>query len=222
MRFVFLFLLLLNLLYALWQLQDGNADESLYEAADKALEQVAVADNRNSLAELELAPVKDERRPTTVLCVNLGVFASGPEAEQLRQRLLALSIQSAVISREITDRQDYSLVMPVHGGQVVAMQRLSQLQEQGIDSFIITQGPLTNNLSLGVFSREDQALARQGQLEAMGYSADVQMQEIHSSEYLVQVDRAARRLVDQPLLVGLRETFPALQHQFHPCKVVAN
>jgi hypothetical protein len=75
---------------------------------------------------------------------------------------------------------------------------------------------------LGVFRREDYALARQAQLEAMGHSVRVERQESVSSEYLVQVDSAARRLVDQSLLAGLRKSFPALQHQFLPCKSIAD
>lgn len=220
MRSLFLFLLLLNILYGLWQLQDGNADASLYEAADQALEQLPAA--RTEADELQRLPLVEGRQPSTVLCVNLGVFSARPEAEQVRQRLLALSIDSEVTSRDVPDSQGYWLVMPVQGGQSEAMRRLSQLQGEGIDSFVITQGALANNISLGVFSREDYALARQTQLEAMGYSVRVERQEKPSSEYLVQVDSAARRLIDQSLLARLRESFPALQHQFLPCKAVAN
>ncbi|WP_022964306.1 SPOR domain-containing protein [Halopseudomonas pelagia] len=219
MRSLFLFLVLLNVLYGLWQLQDGRADQSLYESADQALERLPAVEPPADRLEAAADPV--ERPPATMLCVNLGVFSVRSEAEQLRQRLLALSIESSVISRDIADSQDYWLVMPVQGGQPDAMQRLSQLQDAGIDSFIITRGPLANNLSLGVFSREDYALARQAQLEALGYVTWVERQDKLSSEYLVQVGSAARRLVDQSLLAKLRESFPGLQHQFLPCKPVA-
>lgn len=224
MRSLFLFLLLLNILYALWQLQDGRAVQSLRDSADQQLEQLPVV----APAEAALAAsgvgqlVVEDVLTTATLCVNLGVFASAAEAEQLRQRLLALSIGSAVISRDVSDSQDYWLVMSVQGGQREAMSRLALMQDEGIDSFIITQGRLANHLSLGVFSRQDYALARQAQLESMGYSVRIEVQEKLSSEYLVQVDSAARRLVDQALLARLRQSFPALQHQFHPCKAVAN
>lgn len=218
MRSLFLFLVLLNLLYGLWQLQDGKAEQELYQSADQALEQVPAAEPE---AEPQPLPADlPERAATTVLCVNLGVFNTRPEAEQLRQRLLALSIQSSVTSRDVSRAEDYWLVMPVQGGHAEAMQRLGQLQDAGVDSFIITQGPLANNISLGVFSRADYALARQAQLEALGYETEVERQDKLDSEYLVQVESDARRLVDQALLARLREGFPALQHQFLPCKVV--
>lgn len=218
MRSVFLFLLLLNVLYALWQLQDDRAVQSLYEVADQPLEQLPAGPNAASLRPEPVA--RQEVRAG--LCVHLGVFATREKAEQLRQRLLALSVGSEVITRDVADTLDYWLVMPVGGGRSEAVSRLNLLQGQGVDSFLITQGPLAGNISLGVFSREDYALARQAQLEALGYQVDIEMLEKTTSQYLVQVDEQARRLVDQSMLARLRESFPELQHQFDPCQAVAN
>lgn len=219
MRFVFLFLLLLNVLYALWQLQDDRAAQVLYDTADAPLEQLPSTTGAQTL-------VPSNRANTLVspasLCVNLGSFPSRDKAEQLRQRLLALSIQSEVISRPVADTLDYWLIFPVQGGESEAISRLKLLQAQGIDSFLITQGPLAGNISLGVFSREDYALARQAQLQAQGYSVEVEMLDKMASEYLVQVDADARRLVDQSMLARMRESFPGLRHQFDPCEPVAN
>lgn len=219
MRWVFLFLLLLNVLYALWQLQDDRAVQALYDSADVPLEILASEGGDESL-------VRQERGASAVssasLCVNLGAFKASEKAEQLRQRLLALSIQSKVISREVADTLDYWLIFPVQGGSSEGIQRLKLLQAQGIDSFLISQGPLAGNISLGVFSREDYALARQAQLQAEGYGVEVEALEKVSVEYLVQVDADARRLVDQSMLARMRESFPGLQHQFDPCDAVAN
>lgn len=220
MRSVFLFLLLLNVLYALWQLQDDRAVKALYEAADQ------------SLQELPFTPVVPEPlsqeaggapEPTSSrLCVNLGVFNTRAEAAQLRQRLLALSVQSAVIAQDVAGTLDYWLVLSVQGDKRDALSRLNALQERGIDSFLITQGELAGNISLGIFSREDYALARQAQLQALGYVAEIEVLEKISSEYLVQVDAEARRLVDQAMLARLRTSFPELQHQFDPCRGIAD
>ncbi|GGD12777.1 SPOR domain-containing protein [Halopseudomonas salina] len=218
MRSVFLFLLLLNVLYALWQLQDDKAVQALYDSADVPLEGLASESAGESLVRHESTTL-----PATPasLCVNLGAFKTSEKAEQLRQRLLALSIQSKVISREVADALDYWLIFPVQGGSPEAIQRLKLLQAQGIDSFLISQGPLAGNISLGVFSREDYALARQAQLQAEGYGVEVEALEKVSAEYLVQVDADARRLVDQSMLARMRESFPGLQHQFDPCDPVA-
>lgn len=220
MRSLFLFLVLLNVLYGLWQLQDRKADISLYESADQALEVLPM--QQQAVSHPAVVPGSPEQGATTRLCVSMGVFSSRSEAQQLQQRLLALAIQSSVISRAGVDAEDYWLIMPAAGGQSGARQRLSQLQAEGLDSFIITQGPLADSISLGVFAREDYALARQAQLQALGHDLKIERQAKPASEFLVQVSSEARRLVDQSLLARLRESFPQLQHQFLPCKAVAD
>ncbi|AQZ93880.1 SPOR domain-containing protein [Halopseudomonas phragmitis] len=221
MRSLFLFLLLLNILYGLWQFQDGRASQVLRQVADAALEGgLPGRDAAQSSVDAPLVSGRVEER--TTLCVNLGQFESSADAGQLRQRLLALNIQAYVIRRDVPDSVDYWLLMSVPGGREAQMQRLARLQEQGVDSFIVTQGVHAGQLSLGVFSREDYARARQSQLRAQGYDVRVESVEKLGRLYVVQVDSAARRLVDQAMLARLRNDFPGLQHQFHPCRPIAN
>jgi hypothetical protein len=110
--------------------------------------------------------------------------------------------------------------MKVVGGRSEALAQLAILQDRGIDSFLITEGPLVNHLSLGVFNQDEYAQARRTQLQAQGFRVDVEPVERPDSEYLVEVDALARRLVDQSLLGRLRADFPGLQHQFQLCPSV--
>src|SRR5690606_11352199 len=126
----------------------------------------AVAGRRGTAAAItqSLAPA---------LCVTLGRFATAGEAQQLRQRLLVLDIAAEVRPREVVMGTDYWLVMPVVGGERHAVLQLSALQEQGVDSFLITQGEMAGQLSLGVFQRQDHAELRREQLQAQGHDAQV-------------------------------------------------
>ena len=221
MRSLFLFLLLLNILYALWQLQSGGVRPDSLLAGEPAVRDAVSPPSQDavSASPAEVAPV-NEAAPAA-LCVQLGVFAERRQAEQLLQRLLALDVQAALVEDEVVGSTDYWLVMPVSGGSVDALARLSLLQEQGVDSFVITRGPLAGNISLGVFSRLDYAEARQAQLLADGNDVRVESVDKLRSQYLVQVQPAARRLVDQSLLSRLRTDFPQLQHQYQACSPVA-
>ena len=223
MRSLFLLLLLLNILYALWQLQDGIAERAFRANADQPLDTRLMDQSQRPAAERkEVAVVSAEPgAANTVLCVSLGSFPERERAEQLRQRTLTLGIGSDVVAREVAGSVDFWLVLPVAGGRSVALSRLADLQERGIDSFLITQGPLANNLSLGVFGQEDYAQARLVQLRDQGYQVRLEPVEKSGREYLVQIHSDARRLVDQALLERLRETFPQLQHQYLPCRAVA-
>ncbi|WP_193075562.1 hypothetical protein [Pseudomonas sp. FME51] len=99
---------------------------------------------------------------------------------------------------------------------------MSALQEQGIDSFLITRGEMMGSLSLGVFSREDYAQVRQGQLQQLGLDVRIHALSKKDQQFVVEVGSKARRLVDQAMLTRLRVDFPGLQHQYQPCKGVAN
>lgn len=219
MRSLFLFLLLLNILYALWQLQSGELvpdrelDSPAPSATDAAVAPVGLSQERQA------APGADE--VPAALCIRLGVFADREEAAQLLQRLLALDVRAAVVEDEVVGSSDYWLVMPVIGGTPGALARLSSLQERGVDSFVITEGPLAGSISLGVFSREDYAAARQAQLQSDGYDVRIEQVEKLRSQYSVQVAPEARRLVGSQLLLTLREDFPAMQHQYQSCAPVA-
>lgn len=227
MRSLFLFLLLLNILYALWQLQAGDVQpDSVLPVAERSEGDhapVSTAIEGEGASEPE-RPARSEvadEAPPAALCITLGAFAERREAEQLLQRLLALDVQAGLVEDDVVGSTDYWLVMPVSGGSVDAVARLSLLQEQGIESFVITRGPLAGNISLGVFSRLDYAEARQAQLLADGNDVRVESVDKLRAQYLVQVQPAARRLVDQALLGRLRNDFPSLQHQYQACSPVA-
>lgn len=216
MKYLFLSLLLLNILYALWQFQvrapvpsDGVGTPLL----ESQLSSVPSASGH--------APgMPDE--PLASLCVTLGRFSSAGEAEQLRQRLLVLDIAAEVRAREAVVGTDYWLAMPVTGGEQQAVMQLSALQERGLDSFLITRGEMAGQISLGVFSREDNAQLRREQLQEQGLEVHVHALSKTEQQFVVEVGGQARRLVDQAMLSRLRSDFPSLQHQYQPCTGVAN
>lgn len=223
MRSLFLFLLLLNILYALWRLQSEGV------APDTELETLPVratgAGDVSGGSPVSVGRATDSAQSSAApaaLCIRLGVFAERSEAEQLQQRLLALDVAALLVEDELVSSSDYWLVMSVAGGTAGALAKLSLLQEQGIDSFVITKGPLAGNISLGVFSREDYAVARQAQLQADGHDVEIKPVEKLRSQFGVEVSPAARRLVGPALLLRLREDFPGMQHQYQACSAVAN
>lgn len=212
MRYGFLSLLLLNILYGLWQLQVRTPI-----AVESAVEHVP----QSSVAPLQVVPASGPATGLT-LCITLGYFDNTTEVEQLRQRLFALSIDAKVQARDVIAGTDYWLLMPIMGGERHAVLQLSALQEQGLDSFLITQGEMAGQLSLGVFAREDYARLRQEQLQALGHEVSMHAVSKKEKQFAVEVGGEARRLLDQAMLSRLRADFPSLQHQYQPCASVAN
>lgn len=216
MKYFFLSLLMLNILYALWQLQERAPVSA--ERVERPVEDVS---QPPLSARPQVVPAaKQDSVPA--LCVTLGRFDSADEARQLRQRLLVLGVDALVQTREVVVGTDYWLVMPVMGGERHAVLQLSAMQEQGLDSFLITRGEMAGQLSLGVFAREDYAQLRREQLQALGYEVEVHALSKKEQQFVVEVGVEARRLVDQAMLSRLRADFPSLQHQYQSCSGVAN
>lgn len=216
MRYFFLSLLMLNVLYALWQLQ---VKEPVSTERVESLEG-GVSQPRMGASPLVVPASKLGSEPA--LCVTLGLFDSADEAGQLRQRLLALGVDALVQAREVNVGTDYWLVMPVMGGERHAVLQLSAMQEQGLDSFLITRGEMAGQLSLGVFAREDYAQLQREELQALGYDVEVHAVSKKEQQFVVEVGSEARRLVDQAMLSRLRADFSSLQHQYQSCAGVAN
>ena len=214
MKFVFVFLLLVNILYGLWQLQDRSAERALREVADDPLEEGLPS----GVAAAEVIPlVPAVREAAAPLCIHFGTFARSLRAEQLLQRLLALGIQSSVVEREVPGEPDFWVVMDIEGGRREALAQITILQEREIDSYLITEGPLADNVSFGIFASAEEAANRQAELEREGFLARLHRVAKMNMEYLVRVDPSARRLVDQSLLSRLQADFPGLQQQYQVC-----
>lgn len=214
MKPAFLCLLLLNILYGLWQLQDRSAERALREAADQPLEEGLPSGSADTEVIPLVPPVREAAAP---LCIYFGIFDRAVRAEQLLQRLLALGIQSTVVEREIPGQPHFWVVMDVEGGRREALAQITILQDREIDSYLITEGPLADDVSFGIFDSEEEAESRLGELEGAGFTARLQRVENMDTEYLVQVDPSARRLVDQALLSRLQMDFPELQQQYQVC-----
>lgn len=214
MKYFFLSLLLLNILYALWQLQVR------VPVSTESPVQLVVGGVPPHVTEAPKVGSGSGSAPA--LCVTLGRFDSIDEARQLRQRLLVLGVDAVVQTREVVVGTDYWLVMPVMGGERHAVLQLSAMQEQGLDSFLITRGEMAGQLSLGVFTREDNAQLRREQLQVLGYDVGVHALSKKEQQFVIQVGSETRRLVDQAMLSRLRADFPSLQHQYQSCAGVAN
>lgn len=218
MKYLFLSLFLLNILYALWQLQ-GHTSTGQGQAEESASDVLPPL----STASVPPRPASQmSAGPVSALCVTLGRFDGVAEAEQLRQRMLALDIAAEVKTREMVVGTDYWLAMPVVGSGRDAVLQLTALQERGVDSFLITRGEMAGQLSLGVFEKEEYAHLRRERLQEMGLDVNVHALSKTRQLFLVQVGGEARRLVDQAMLTRLRADFPSLQHQYQPCAGVAN
>lgn len=224
MRWFFLFLLALNVFYYVWHQQQAPlrpkeiAPLSLFHGEQK---------NIRLLSESSEVPQRRqaEERPAPAAvsaCVFLGSFQSEERARQLVQRLLSLDVQASVQTVDAAAGVDYWVYLPPLASRQASLWQLRELQARKIDSYIITEGDLTDGISLGIFQRKDSADSVVERLKSAGYDALVRELARSQHDYWAQVAPESARLVDDSVVRQLTVDFAELQKQTMPCKGVAS
>ncbi|MHB9801347.1 SPOR domain-containing protein [Pseudomonas sp. MT3] len=223
MRWFFLFLLALNVFYYVWHQQQAPlrpkevAPLSLFHGEQKnirLLSESAEAPQRRQVEEKSAAP--------TSACLFLGSFPAEERARMLAQRLLSLDVQASVETVDAAAGVDYWVYLPPLASRQASLWQLRELQARKIDSYVITEGDLTDGISLGIFQRKDSADSVVERLKTAGYDALIRELARSQHDYWVQIAPESNRLVDDVLVRQLSADFPELQKQTMPCKSVAS
>ncbi|GLK89848.1 SPOR domain-containing protein [Pseudomonas turukhanskensis] len=224
MRWLFLLLLVLNLFYYVWHQQ--QAPLRVKEIAPLSLHQEVRQDIR-LLSESGGAQSRREHpveaaAGVSEVCMFLGGFDQEDSAKLVEQRLITLDIQSQVRVVDAPAGLDYWVYLPPLASRQASLRQLKELQARKIDSYIITQGDLSNGISLGMFPRSESAESVMQRLREVGY--EPQMRELPRAHrnFWVRIAPESRRLADDALLQSLARDFNGLQHQLMPCESVAS
>ncbi|MCQ4277445.1 SPOR domain-containing protein [Stutzerimonas degradans] len=222
MRWLFLLLLTLNILYYAFQLQQSPLQAkqvapslSYGSEASSSIALLSESDrfpNKQSQA----LPEKD------AICLFLGGFNDEDTVRALEQRLLSLDIRSSLQVVESTVGVDYWVYLPPLASRQASLRQLRELQSRNIDAYIISVGDLTNGISLGIFSRQDSAEGVVTRLGGAGYAALVrELPRAHRTQWL-RVEPESRALLSEALLQTLVEQMPAMKHEQMSCADVAS
>jgi cell division septation protein DedD len=221
MRWMFLWLVVLNLFYYVWHQQ--QAPLRVTEIAPLNMAQNSKRDIR-LLSESSVPPRREaaEVQPVEAVCLFLGSFELMADASAVEQRLLSLDIQSRVQSMDAAAGVDYWVYLPPLASRQASLRQLRELQARKIDSYIITQGDLANGISLGIFPRSDSAQSVMQRLRDAGYEPSLrELTRAHRS-FWVRISPQSRRLADDSLLQRLAFDFKGLERQLMPCEGVAS
>ena len=193
MRWIFLVLLLVNLGVFAWSWLDRE-DSSLRSAEPASAPfvyrnlpelEILTADHlagaeRSSPSSLSRNDAPESADPAFAkqgkpLCEMVGVFDSLASAKLFSDRLVAIDIDHTVQELDVSGGDRHWVYLEAGESKTEVMERLAGLQAQGIDSYYIPRGELANTISLGVFSREQLALARVMAMEAKGLAPKIRV-----------------------------------------------
>lgn len=102
------------------------------------------------------APVPEER---SLHCVRLGWLESQEAAQAVIETVPALEAISVTIEEEERERPPLNWVLIPPQPADAARKQFRDIQRQGIDSYLVTQGEYRNAISLGLFESRESAIS---------------------------------------------------------------
>lgn len=175
MRWIVLALLLANVGLFTWFQTAGRAPAAVVAAdsapVSEAGETVELV-SEVSAEQLAPAPVEPEPEPEVrgeALCTMIGPFEEAYQGEDVAERLRALQLEAELRNVEMQGQMRYWVFLAPRESRREAFRKLRELQAEGIDSYVIPKGSLTNGISFGIFSESERAEALAEELRGRGY-----------------------------------------------------
>ena len=182
MRWIFYSLFVINLVYLGLQLT-----KTLTEPTQVTSLRIPHQEGGASLALLEENPqprrADRQRVATGTLCPVIGPWESGDAARAGVIQLKAAGIPARVKALAIQKDRLSWVYLPPYASRDKALVVLQELQDRGVDSFIVKEGADANAISLGYFSSAESAEGLRVKMRNAGYPAFVRETSKTVTEY---------------------------------------
>nr|ADI18753.1 hypothetical protein [uncultured gamma proteobacterium HF4000_36I10] len=164
LRWVFVLLLLANVLYAGWNWQQQRS-ATMAEArqASVARPSLVLVDELEAppvaAVQSDAAPIEESSSPEELSrqCWFAGDYADKDTADRAVSVIQGMQLEARLNAREVPDEPDYWVHVGPFESRDRAVRALQQLRGRNIDSFLIDEGELKNAISLGFFSQKSSA-----------------------------------------------------------------
>ena len=233
MRWIILLLLLMNTGYFAWE----TYQQSLSRYAKPVVSEpekpqgkrlVLWSESGRNLPKSDLLPEPVERSEHSepeaarnTQCLVVGPFDSSAKADEMQQRLFSLGVTSSERSDNEANSYDHWVHIPPLAGRDAAIRLLRELQGQGIDSFVITQGELANGISLGLFSKEASANKVSSRLLAAGYETRIKRLARQPQTYWLELAAKQADKVTDAMWENFANEYNGLKVLEKSCKGIA-
>lgn len=207
-------------LVLLKELSDLQTTEIVMQETDNEAVDVENTVSAVILEEALTSPFMEvENQESNLACIALGDFENVTISNALVSELRQKGLQARVELQEQIE-SEYRVYMPPFSSDAAGRKTLGNLMGRGIDSFLITEGDLTQGISLGVFSSQTLAFNLQEQLASEGYATSIQESLRSNTEFWIVITAATSSKLEalsQPLL----NSQPTLKQSENLCQIIA-
>ena len=224
MRYIFLTLALINIVYFLYQSGKDSSPSEVRSSQTgslaptiRLLGEGEISDSDADIASIIRNPVVSTSSGDQS-CQGFGPFSSISDARNALSRLRSLDYDVALRAIDLpTGENDHRVLIPPLSSLEESFRKLRELQGSEIDSYVITQGEDALGISMGVFSTEEAATALRESLALEGYQTVIRGIPQYLREYWIFSSSSRIFPVSEGLLteLGIDEEGLALAGQ--PC-----
>lgn len=167
MRWIFFALVASNVLYFAWQVNDGSVSDHRAEKGDVAYVEPSIpmqselpsgsATDFDSSTRDESALAAANVPAGGELCWMIGPFPEVITAKQVGLRLEGEGVGGEIKSVELSAVDEYWLYLGPYASRALAVNSLMAIQKMGIEAFLISEGKLSNAVSLGIYAERSDA-----------------------------------------------------------------
>ena len=224
MRYIALFLLLANIGYFIWAftrpLESGLDVEQPRELLNSGL--MLVSEFEARAAALILENAADPR-----ICSIVSGFATVDDANGFILQAQILSLEGLLNLTGEPLPSQYRVFLPPEPNRILATRILDSVNaavetaELQVESYLITRGPLSDGIGLGVFTEADAAGLVQFQITELGYGPEIEEIPRSDGEIQVLLRSSNSNQVESPEWLELSDDRPDLSRTENLCETIA-
>ncbi|MEJ2590989.1 MAG: SPOR domain-containing protein [Candidatus Thiodiazotropha sp.] len=191
----------------------AQVDTQTDSTADMKPQQDAMPAAANKPAEEEKSPPDAvAATPPKPQCESIGVFEKRAQAETLSVQLRALGLKPDIAAETSNEQAGFWVLIPPQPTRDQAIEIAHQLEAAGVeDLWRFTSGALAHAISLGLFRDEERAIARKGQIAALGFNPVVRPRYRESTKYWLRYEYTGDSPVTAEKWQEYKQSFPDIE-----------
>ena len=157
-------------------------------------------------------------RGRVAICYTIGTVRDLLLVDRVRRELEALGLRPKVRTEERRgDLYGYWVLLPAQPSLEAAQALIDELQQRGIDSFVVGTGEYRNAVSLGFFHGRRAAEELEQRIRAQGFNPRLVLRYRQETQYWLDLDEADSERFDDDAWSELAESYPMLGRYVLDC-----
>ena len=158
------------------------------------------------------------RRGRVAICYTLGTLPDRLLVERVLGELAGLGLVATVRGEERRgDLSGYWVMLPQQPGLAEAQALIAELQQRGIDSFVVSTGEHRNSVSLGFFRGRNAAEVLEARVRTLGYQPRLVTRYAQETQYWLDLDEDRSERFDDASWARLADAYPMLGRYVRDC-----